>query len=352
MSSLVASPPRASRSLALRARVASRARVAPVASVACSRSRRATVVVASGPVRRPAHRLDDARLVPVVPGALHRARSIPRATSILRAADGDSTELSDGVTLDRALELSSVVKFAVPLLATNIVTPLLTMTDTAFVGRCAVDSVVQLAALGVSTPLTDYTVTLAAFIPAGLTNIISAGVASGESRESLAEKTYGALAVSLALSLCLVAVLVLFPEPLLAWLKTPPEVMATAANFTRIRAVGMPAAYLTTAAYAVLVARKDTTSPLRCVCLAAFVNVALDWIAVGVMGGGAAGAAWATSIALWTGCVAILNEVRRKDSPTRFRGGSCVGRDSWRPSWPSRGPSPSSCSRSFPSTPR
>ena len=46
----------------------------------------------------------------------------------------------------------------------------------------------------------------------------------------------------------------------------------------------MPAAYLTTAAYAVLVARKDTTSPLRCVCLAAFVNVALDWIAVGVMG--------------------------------------------------------------------
>jgi len=318
MSSLVASPPHASRSLALRARVESRARVAPVASVACSRSRRATVVVASGPVRRPAHRLDDARLVPVVSGALHRARSILRATSIPRAADGDSTELSDGVTLDRALELSSVVKFAVPLLATNIVTPLLTMTDTAFVGRCAVDSVVQLAALGVSTPLTDYTVTLAAFIPAGLTNIISAGVASGESRESLAEKTYGALVVSLALSLCLVAVLVLFPEPLLAWLKTPPEVMATAANFTRIRAVGMPAAYLTTAAYAVLVARKDTTSPLRCVCLAAFVNVALDWIAVGVMGGGAAGAAWATSIALWTGCVAILNEVRKKGFTDAF----------------------------------
>ena len=106
-----------------------------------------------------------------------------------RAADGDSTELSDGVTLDRALELSSVVKFAVPLLATNIVTPLLTMTDTAFVGRCAVDSVVQLAALGVSTPLTDYTVTLAAFIPAGLTNIISAGVARWASPASPRRET-------------------------------------------------------------------------------------------------------------------------------------------------------------------
>ena len=71
-----------------------------------------------------------------------------------------------------------------PLLATNIVTPLLTMTDTAFVGRCAADSVIQLAALGVSTPLTDYTVSLAAFIPAGLTNIISNGVARDRVRRA------------------------------------------------------------------------------------------------------------------------------------------------------------------------
>ena len=105
------------------------------------------------------------------------------------------------------------VAFAVPLLATNIVTPLLTMTDTAFVGRCASDAVVQLAALGVSTPLTDYTVTLAAFIPAGLTNIISNGIAAREGKESLGAKTYGALIVSFVLSLIVAATLVCFPKP-------------------------------------------------------------------------------------------------------------------------------------------
>ena len=196
------------------------------------------------------------------------------------------------------------------------------MTDTAFVGRCAADSVVQLAALGVSTPLTDYTVTLAAFIPAGLTNIISNGVAAGESKTSIADKTYGALVVSLVLSFLLVAVLVTFPDQLLLALKTPLEVLPAARTFTRIRALGMPAAYLTTAAYAILVARKDTVSPLACVCLAAFVNIVLDGVAVWAMGLGAAGAAWATVAALWVGCVAILRTVADRGFADAFPWGT------------------------------
>lgn len=234
----------------------------------------------------------------------------------------ETTTISDGVSLDRKYELSSVLRFAIPLLATNIVTPLLTMTDTAFVGRCASDAVVQLAALGVSTPLTDYTVTLAAFIPAGLTNIISNGLAAGESDESLGTKTYGALIVSLVLSLVLAATLISCPETLLGWLKTPTEVMGVAAEFTKIRALGMPAAYLTTAAYAILVSRKDTTSPLACVCLAASVNVVLDWIAVAYFGMGASGAAWATTVALWVGCFAILNVVNDRGYAKHFPWGT------------------------------
>ena len=234
----------------------------------------------------------------------------------------DEAPPSDGTSIDRRGELTSVIKFAVPLLATNIVTPLLTMTDTAFVGRCAADSVVQLAALGVSTPLTDYTVTLAAFIPAGLTNIISNGVARGEPKESLAAKTYGALVVSVVLSLTVAAVLNVWPETLLTWLKTPASVMSVAVEYVRIRSLGMPAAYLTAACYAVLVARKDTTSPLACVCLAAAVNVVGDWLAVAVLGGGAAGAAWATTAALYAGAGAILLVLHQKGFTASFPWGT------------------------------
>ena len=261
---------------------------------------------------------------PLRRGLVHRS---PTRIASDATKDDPEVELSDGVTLDRKAELASVVKFAVPLLATNIVTPLLTMTDTAFVGRCAADSVIQLAALGVSTPLTDYTVSLAAFIPAGLTNIISNGVARGEGKESLASKTYGALIVSLTLSSIVAIVLNVWPEQLLTMLKTPPEVMAAAIEYTRIRSIAMPAAYLTAAAYAVLVARKDTTSPLACVCVAAAVNVLLDWIAVGVMGKGAAGAAWATTAALYAGAVAILGVLKRKGFTDAFPWGEFRWKD-------------------------
>ena len=278
--------------------------------------------------------------------------STARAARLVAASDADdvreptnetssssaSDEVSDGVSLDRRVELASVLRFAVPLLATNVVTPLLTMTDTAFVGRCASDAVVQLAALGVSTPLTDYTVTLAAFIPAGLTNIISNGIAARESKESLGAKTYGALIVSFVLSVIVAGVLIGAPETLLGWLKTPPEVMTTAAAFTKIRALGMPAAYLTTAAYAILVARKDTTSPLACVCLAATVNVALDYLAVAYLGMGAAGAAWATTVALWVGCVAILNVVRRRGFTADFPWGTLRYREQMAPVMAFAGP--------------
>ena len=152
-------------------------------------------------------------------------------------------------------------------------------------------------------------------------------MARGEGKESLASKTYGALIVSLTLSSIVAIVLNVWPDQLLTMLKTPPEVMSAAIEYTRIRSIAMPAAYLTAAAYAVLVARKDTTSPLACVCVAAAVNVLLDWIAVGVMGKGAAGAAWATTAALYAGAVAILGVLKRKGFMDAFPWGEFRWKD-------------------------
>ena len=135
-----------------------------------------TTVVASpfrprlGALAPPARRRRRPRAVAAAAAAAASASSPDDASSSSPTSFPDDAS-GDEVAVDRKLELAAIVAFAVPLLATNIVTPLLTMTDTAFVGRCAADTTIQLAALGVSTPLTDYTVTLAAFIPAGLTNI-------------------------------------------------------------------------------------------------------------------------------------------------------------------------------------
>ena len=147
----------------------------------CS-SLRARALAPASRAPRPRLRVSAARAVrPVAASDAEDAREPTNETS--SSSSNASDDVSDGVSLDRRVELASVLRFAVPLLATNIVTPLLTMTDTAFVGRCASDAVVQLAALGVSTPLTDYTVTPPPFIIAGLTNIISNGIAAAKARE-------------------------------------------------------------------------------------------------------------------------------------------------------------------------
>ena len=198
-------------------------------------------------------------------------------------------------------------------MASNLISPLLTMTDTAFVGRCAGEaSAVALAALGVSTPLTDYSVSLFAFITAGLTSIVSRGVASGEDEDELNGKVYGALFIAGASSLAVGALLLARTDALLDLLSVTGEVKTIAAGYTRIRGLAMPAAFLTASAYATLVARKDTVGPLLCVALAAVVNFVGDYLMVAVFKTGAAGAAWATTASLYTGLIAITVLLHRR----------------------------------------
>ena len=91
---------------------------------------------------RPRRRVSSVRAARLVAASdADETRSLPvdETTSSSSSSSNASDDVSDGVSLDRRVELNAVLRFAVPLLATNIVTPLLTMTDTAFVGRCAAD---------------------------------------------------------------------------------------------------------------------------------------------------------------------------------------------------------------------
>ena len=90
-------------------------------------------------------------------------------------------------------KIKSIILFVIPLMASNVISPLLTMTDTAFVGRYASDAVVALAALGVATPLTDYPVNLFMFVTAGVTSIVSNGLAVREPKRDMERKVYNEL---------------------------------------------------------------------------------------------------------------------------------------------------------------
>ena len=291
-----------------------------------------------GGVRRRQIRRVHGAATDLVNGRRRDVSSRSSAVGVGSASDGpepssklSSSSSSEGdvnANIDAWREFRSLVAFCAPLLASNIISPLLTMTDTAFVGRCTGEaSATALAALGVSTPLTDYTVTLFAFITAGLTSIVSRGVASKEDEDELNGKVYGALFIAAVSSVLVGIMLLVRTDALLDTLKVSGEVKSIAASYTRIRGLAMPAAFMTAASYATLVARKDTVRPLLCVALAAVVNLVGDWLMVAVFKTGAVGAAWATTLSLYTGLVAITVVLHRQNllnfpPKQNFNGGS------------------------------
>jgi len=89
-------------------------------------------------------------------------------------------------------------------------------------------------------------------------------------------------------------------------------VLEAATAYTAIRAIGYPAALLTMVLQAGFVAAKDTQTPLLAVPIVAIVNLIGDLLLVGPLGMGAAGAAWATTGALYANALVLLALWKRK----------------------------------------
>merc|ERR1719327_862308 len=90
----------------------------------------------------------------------------------------------------------------------------------------------------------------------------------------------------------------------------PAAMLTAATEYTTIRALGYPAALLTMTLQSAFIATKDSRTPLLAVPIAALVNLVADVVLV--PGLGAAGAAWATTLALYTNAAALLAMWARK----------------------------------------
>ena len=90
----------------------------------------------------------------------------------------------------------------------------------------------------------------------------------------------------------------------------PAAMLNAATDYTTIRALGYPAALLTMTLQSAFIATKDSRTPLLAVPIAAVVNLIADMLLV--PGLGAAGAAWATTLALYTNAAALLAMWSRK----------------------------------------
>jgi len=220
--------------------------------------------------------------------------------------------------------LRQVMKFAVSAIGVWLCSPLLSLIDTSTVGLLS--GTAQQAALSPAVAISDYSTMMLAFLFTATTNLISA---AQEKDRGIEEKphTTKTLITSLQLSGYVGSVfgigLIIFARASLRAIigndNISPEIFSAAMKYLRIRALGMPAAAIIGSAQSACLGLKDIKSPLLVLTSAAVVNLLGDLVFVRSshpLIGGAAGAAWATTISQYAALFIFVKWLRNKPKTT------------------------------------
>ena len=195
-----------------------------------------------------------------------------------------------------------ILALAGPALAALVADPLLSLVDTAFVGRLGR---VELAALGVDTALFGMAFAACNFLAFVTTPMVAQSLGRGD-RSEAGRVVNQAMLTAAGLGMLGVAMFRMFPGGLVGLMQASPEVAGPAVEYLRIRALAFPAALLNLASHGIYRGFADTRTPMWVSVGVNAFNALLDPVLIFGLGWGLAGAAWATVCAQWLGAGGFL----------------------------------------------
>lgn len=205
-----------------------------------------------------------------------------------------------------------MLALAVPALGTLAADPLVSIVDTIFVGRLGV---VPLAALGINTSVFSFAFVIFNFLAYGTTPLVARAVGRGD-RTAAGRVVIEALTLALLVGAWALLLLEALAGPVADLMGAAGPVRGPAVEYLRIRALAGPAVLLVTAGHGAFRGYHDTRTPLWITLGLNLVNLVLDPLFIFGFGWGLAGAAWATTIAQWSGALAFawLLLARRREA--------------------------------------
>ena len=243
--------------------------------------------------------VDDADLLPA--STFDPLQLVDVSDQIIDSSDSPVNEIPP-------LQLSRVLDFCIPALGAVLADPLMSLVDTACVGQV---SSIGLAALGPNTSVFGFASMVFQFFTVATTAIVS----RAHDRNDNAKKSQ---CVSDALSLAIVCGVVastalhVFGGSILQLLYTPPELMAPALQYLKIRAFALPAALVTLVGTAASLGQRDSRTPLRVAMATGTFNLVVDiFLVLGPPKLGIFGAAIATCGSQYLGAVIFLLHLSR-----------------------------------------
>lgn len=205
--------------------------------------------------------------------------------------------------------LKGLIGFAIPILIGNIFQQLYNVADTAIIGNLLGDD--ALAAVGASTPVYNLLVGLALGITNGFAVVIARhfGARRHETMRRAVSLTY-ILSGIVAVTLTVLGILGL--HPLMAFLKTPDKIIADTESYMMVITVGFTLTIAYNMLAGMLRAIGNSRASLYFLVISTFINIGLDFLFVGGMGMGVAGAAYATVISQGVSVVLCVIYVKKR----------------------------------------
>lgn len=210
---------------------------------------------------------------------------------------------------------SSMIMFALPLLASGVLQQSFNSIDVAVVGRwCSKQS---LAAVGSNGMIISLIINLFIGISVGANVVIANYIGRGD-KNGVRRASRTAMAVALVSGALLLCLGTLLARPLLEFMDTPHDVIDLSAEYLGIFFLGMPFMMVYNFGAAILRSKGDTRRPFYALVAGGLTNVVLNLVFVLVLDMDVAGVAWATVIANGINAAMITYYLMREDDPYRL----------------------------------
>lgn len=214
--------------------------------------------------------------------------------------------------------LPQIIRFALPLMASNIIQLLFNAADLIVVGKFSGDQ--ALAAVGSTGSLINLLIGLFVGLSVGV-NVLAAKYCGAHDEIMLDKTIQTVIYIWVASSTFLVILGISMARPILIMMKTPDDVLNKAVLYMKIYFAGIPAVLAYNFGSAVLRALGDTKRPLYYLFFAGALNVVMNMIFVIVLDMSVAGVAIATILSQAVAAVLVFRTIVLRKGWAAFRAG-------------------------------
>ena len=211
--------------------------------------------------------------------------------------------------------LKKILIFSLPIMAMNILQILFNAADMVVVGQFAGGS--ALAAVGATGSIINLLVNLFMGLSVG-TSVVVAQDYGADRTDGVSRSVHTSITISMFGGVFVMALGLLFCQPLLRLVGTPDDIIALSALYMRIYFFGLPASMIYNFGAAILRAVGDSRRPMYYLVIAGIVNVILNLFFVIVLRMSVAGVALATIISQYLAMVLIMICLYRSEGAIRF----------------------------------